>query len=103
MTTATLNSDCCPICGSSWDGGSIFDAFAAARDAGKPSFKGLSDEQLRNHISQFYSEPHRWSRVISFQIRGNYDRPSFIECPDCHSRWDYLTGKEILKNHEQSV
>lgn len=74
----------CPACGVSWDDGSIFDKLRT-----QDWCAGMSDDELRAHIAQFYdSDTKHFSRLIGIELQGLYDGVIMWQCPDCKSRWD---------------
>jgi hypothetical protein len=66
----------CPSCGKSWDGGDI-------------------PEDIREH----YSEPYKWSKLISVEDPWRYDGVSWWQCPFCKTSWNRWTGspEEIIE------
>jgi RNA polymerase subunit RPABC4/transcription elongation factor Spt4 len=101
MTTLTKDTDSCPKCNSSWDGGSIVETFIKGRDDGTQKWcKDMTDEQIEENVKSHYSSPYRWRREIGVELAydhpKHYDGISMWECPDCGARFDRWTGKEII-------
>lgn len=65
----------CPNCGVSWDGGEI-------------------PENMRQH----YSPPYRLSRLIGIEDPNVYDGVSWWRCPDCSAQWDRRTGEMMVSD-----
>jgi hypothetical protein len=72
----------CPNCGSDWDGGDIFATLRAQEWT-----KNMSDKELQNLVSESYSTPRRFSRLIGVEVTDVYDGVAFWACPDCHAKW----------------
>lgn len=76
----------CPACGTSWDGGSIFDVLRQ-----QDWCKDKSDAELQADIEKSYSPPYRFSRLLGIELPydhpQHYDGVSYWQCPDCQKRW----------------
>ena len=72
----------CPKCGTSWDGGDIYEVLRAM-----PDYAGKSDDDLRRMVDTSYAPPRRFSRLIGVEYRGRYDGVWEWRCPDCAETW----------------
>lgn len=90
MATKLDDMTNCPQCNADWNGGDIFETLRA-----QDWCKDKSDDELRAYIQNAYAPPYRFSRLVGIECRGGYDGVSFWECPDCKTRWDRFTRKEV--------
>jgi hypothetical protein len=93
----------CPVCGKSWNGGLIADAFKEARAKGDAYWRDKTDEEIDKTVKESYGEPYSWSRLIGVQVWGGYDGISFWQCPDCKTEWDRFTGKKVKKKKKNEA
>ena len=82
----------CPVCGESWNAGTIFDAFRK-----QECYNLYTDEELQKKIEKLYSKPYHFSKLIGIEIRDVYDGVSQWQCPFCKSKWDRWTGDLLFK------
>ena len=68
----------CPKCKSDWRSGRIPPEYVAKGYYGEPT-----------------EEPRYFSRLIGVELPEKYDGISYWVCPDCGTRWDRWTGKEM--------
>lgn len=94
----------CPECGTSWDGGDIFENLKKDE-----FYKGKTDDEIKISASQYgWSEENkiRSSKLIGIELP--WDHPdhiegiSFWQCPECEVIWNRLTG-EKTKNFASYV
>ncbi|OGM09255.1 hypothetical protein A2Z67_04930 [Candidatus Woesebacteria bacterium RBG_13_36_22] len=63
----------CPVCKVDWRGKKI-------------------PKEYKEH---YPSGATHYSRLIGIEIQGGYDGVSYWECPDCKTRWDRWTHKQV--------
>lgn len=79
----------CPECGADWDAGDIFDVLRP-----QSWCANMADDELKTHISVYYSPPYRFSRLIGIEYPGKYDGVWEYACPDCDARFPRCTKEE---------
>ena len=87
----------CPACGSNWDAGDMFPVLRK-----QSCFDKLSDDELRQKITIWYSPPYKFSRLIGVEYAydhpQHYDGVSEWACPDCDTRWYRFQPKPMQKS-----
>jgi hypothetical protein len=68
----------CPVCAENWDGGSIVDTFLEQKKNGH--WSNYTEDQIKNYVKEFYSEPYRWSQLIYI---NKLDGEDVHMCPSC--------------------
>lgn len=79
----------CPECGANWDGGDIFDVLRP-----QSWCANMTDDELKQHISVYYSPPYKFSRLIGIEYPGKYDGVWEYACPDCNARFPRFTKEK---------
>lgn len=89
----------CPVCNTSWDGGSILDTFIKQREEGVKMWQGMTNEQIQGYIEEFYSLPYKWSKLIGIELPithpNYYDGISCWQCPECKTTWDRFKSEVV--------
>ena len=82
----------CPKCGGDWDNGDIFENLRK-----QVFYVNTSDEDLRKLVTDFYSPPYRFSRLVGVEFPGRYDGVWEWACPDCDARFPRFEEKKRSK------
>jgi len=82
----------CPVCKTSWDGGSILDTFIEQKKKGH--WPKYTEADLEEMVKSSYSFPYRWSNLIGME-NDSYDGVSHWMCPECECQFPrFLDEKE---------
>jgi hypothetical protein len=54
----------------------------------------MTDDELKQHISVYYSPPYKFSRLIGIEYPGKYDGVWEYACPDCNARFPRFTKEK---------